>query len=161
MYYKAWTEGSIFSGERALLKYQSSKLTRTDAQVLLKGLLHYMENSKPWLDPDLTLAKLAEDISIPPRHLSQLINEHRHENFYDFISRYRIEASKMLLHSADSHKTVLEVLYEVGFNTKSSFNTAFKKYTGTTPTNYRNALRRQPAVPLSEAGTSGMSLFSA
>jgi len=65
------------------------------------------------------------------------------QNFYDFINRYRIlEAKQLLTNPKDPKITVLEVLYEVGFNSKSSFNTLFKKYTGLTPTEFRK--KQQP-----------------
>jgi AraC-like DNA-binding protein len=65
------------------------------------------------------------------------------QNFYDFINRHRIdEASRLLTNPADEKITILEVLYEVGFNSKSSFNTLFKKYTGLTPTEFRKKQSR-------------------
>ena len=81
---------------------------------------------------------LAGKISISPRYLSDLINRSFNQNFFDFINTYRIEeAKKMLTHDTGGRRTVLEVLYDSGFNSKSAFNNAFKKYTGITPTEYR------------------------
>lgn len=101
-------------------------------------LLEYMNNEQPFLDPDISLVSLGEKTSIPPRSLSEVINTEESKNFNDFINFYRINESKKLLSkSSETKKTILEVLYEVGFNTKSSFNTAFKKYTGMTPTEYK------------------------
>jgi AraC-like DNA-binding protein len=60
-----------------------------------------------------------------------------HQNFYDYVSKYRIEEAKKLLVDSINNKTVLEVLYQVGFNSKSSFNTAFKKFTGVTPSHFK------------------------
>jgi AraC-like DNA-binding protein len=97
-----------------------------------------MQNDKPYLEPELTLEQLASKLSLKPRVLSQAINEILGQNFYDFINRYRIEeASRLLTNPSDEKITILEVLYEVGFNSKSSFNTLFKKYTGLTPTEFR------------------------
>ena len=104
-------------------------------------LLSYMEQHKPYMDPDLTLNDLANSISIPTRSLSEVINDELGQNFYDFINGYRIKASQVLLtEERNAKKTVLEVLYEVGFNSKSAFNNAFKKKTGMTPSQYRRAL---------------------
>ena len=97
-----------------------------------------MERSKPYLDPDLTLMDLAEKTLIPYRALSEVINNTLKQNFYDYINEYRIRAAQKLLSERESKfKTVLEVLYEVGYNSKSSFNNAFKKYTGMTPTEFK------------------------
>ena len=86
----------------------------------------------------MTLEQLAGQLSIRPKMLSQVINESLQQNFFDFINRYRIEAAKKLLtNPADKKITVLEVLYEVGFNSKSSFNTIFKKHTGLTPSEFK------------------------
>lgn len=70
-----------------------------------------------------------------------LINHQLDQHFYDFVNTYRIEnAMGILKDSSKSKVTALEILYEVGFNSKSSFNTAFKKHTGNTPTSLRKAL---------------------
>jgi AraC-like DNA-binding protein len=86
------------------------------------------------------LMDLAEQVSIPYRALSEVINNKLKQNFYDFINSYRIHESKKLLsEKTERLKTILEVLYEVGYNSKSSFNSAFKKFTGMTPTEYRKS----------------------
>jgi AraC-like DNA-binding protein len=95
-----------------------------------------METEKPYLDDALTLQKLAEKISIPEKQLSILINQSAGKHFFDFINEFRINYAKTLL-KEQPQLTVLEVLYEAGFNSKSSFYTAFKKETGITPTDYR------------------------
>jgi AraC-like DNA-binding protein len=103
-----------------------------------KRLLSYMESAKPYLDPDLGVEGLASRLGVRPRLLSQAINECLRQNFFDFINRHRIEAAKGLLSQPkDKKMTILEVLYEVGFNSKSSFNTLFKKYTGLTPSEFK------------------------
>ena len=103
-----------------------------------QDLLNYMRNKKAYLEPELTLEQLASQLALKPRVLSQTINEILGQNFYDFINRYRIEeAARLLTNPKDKKITILEVLYEVGFNSKSSFNTLFKKYTGLTPTEFR------------------------
>lgn len=105
----------------------------------LKGLLKLMETEKPYLDDKLTLQKLAEQTSMPEKQLSLLINQHTGKHFFDFINEFRINNAKELLKN-QPQLTVLEVLYEVGFNSKSSFYTAFKKETGLTPTDYRKSI---------------------
>jgi AraC-like DNA-binding protein len=113
---------------------------KTYNEELLK-LQQYMEEEKPFLNPSLTIQDVSNDIQIPVRDLSLLINHKLEQHFYDFINSYRIENAKNILKDVTKNKvTILEILYEVGFNSKSSFNTAFKKHTGFTPTNFRKAL---------------------
>lgn len=104
----------------------------------LDMLIQYMQTKKPFLEPELTVESLAQQISLKTKELSRLINQNLNQNFFDFINRYRIdEAKRLLTNPADKKITVLEVLYEVGFNSKSSFNTLFKKYTGITPSEFK------------------------
>jgi AraC-like DNA-binding protein len=105
----------------------------------LKNLLQFMEIEKPYLDDKLTLQKLAEQFNLPEKQLSLLINQHTGKHFFDFINEFRINDAKILL-KEQSQLTVLEVLYEVGFNSKSSFYIAFKKETNLTPTDYRKSM---------------------
>ena len=137
IFYKGLAHPEIFSGIEEKPKYISSKLTSADAEMYLTKLRYFMGNNKPYLNPALTLKELSSELSVPPRHISQIINEHMQSNFYDFISKYRIEEAKSILSDPSSNKTVLEILYAVGFNSKSSFNTAFKKITGVTPSRFK------------------------
>ena len=108
---------------------------------LLK-LKEYMYNEKPFLNPSITIKNISDEIEIPVRDLSLLINHKLGQHFFDFINAYRIENAKIILSDTTKSKvTILEILYEVGFNSKSSFNTAFKKHTGFTPTLYRKRLK--------------------
>ncbi|WP_185287830.1 AraC family transcriptional regulator [Chryseobacterium lactis] len=108
---------------------------------LLK-LKSFMMKEKPFLNPSLTIQDIAKEVEIPVRDLSVLINHQLGQHFYDFVNIYRIEYAKDILKDSTKNKvTILEILYEVGFNSKSSFNTAFKKHTGNTPTEYRNSLQ--------------------
>ena len=72
-----------------------------------------------------------------PRWLSQIINEELNKNFYDLVNYYRIEEAKKLLVSVNGERTILDIAYDVGFNTKSSFNRAFKKQTRMTPSQFK------------------------
>ncbi|RQO70187.1 AraC family transcriptional regulator [Pedobacter sp. KBW06] len=101
----------------------------------------YMSRMEPYLEPSLTVQDLALQMEMPVRDLSILINHHLDQHFFDFVNEYRIQKAMAIL--KDPSKTELniqEVLYQVGFNSKSSFNTAFKKYTNLTPTQFRNSL---------------------
>ena len=101
-------------------------------------LTSFMESEKPFLDPSLTIKQVSDNTAIPVKELSVLINNHLNQHFFDFINTYRVEMAMAILKDPSENKlTVLEILYKVGFNSKSSFNTFFKKHTGFTPTNYR------------------------
>ena len=101
-------------------------------------LKKYMEDEEPYTNASLTLNELSTQMNFIARELSILINHHLGQHFYDFVNEYRIKKAMEILKDAESSElTVLEILYQVGFNSKSSFNTAFKKYTHLTPTEYR------------------------
>ena len=120
-------------------KYEKSRLNTFKIKSYQKKLIEYMDNKNPYLNPLLSLTDLANALLIPHRELSQIINETCHQHFYDFVNQYRIEESKRLLKdSSNGEKTILEIAYSIGFNSKSAFNTAFKKHTSITPTEFRN-----------------------
>lgn len=119
-------------------KYAASTLTENEREEYKIQLLQYMEIDKPYLDPAVTIDGLSEKLDIHPKVLSQVINQSFQKNFFDFINGYRIEKAKeLLIHPENQAMTVLEVLYECGFSSKSSFNTFFKKITGQTPSQFR------------------------
>lgn len=100
----------------------------------------YVLENEPYLEPSLTIQELSKQVNVSVRDLSILINHHMDKHFFDFINEYRIEKAMEILKDASKSKvTILEILYEVGFNSKSSFNTAFKKHTNQTPTEFRKA----------------------
>ncbi|MFH6946337.1 helix-turn-helix domain-containing protein [Flavobacterium sp. FlaQc-50] len=122
-------------------KKEQPALKENESNEELVKLRKYMIEEKPFLNPSLTIQDVSKGIEIPVRDLSLLINHKLEQHFYDFVNTYRIEnAMEILKDVAKSKVTVLEILYDVGFNSKSSFNTAFKKHTGSTPTDYRKSL---------------------
>lgn len=141
IFYKALQHPELFTGfpeQQSRPKYEQSRLTNAEKKEYSQKLKQYFAEQKPFLNPDLTINDVANTMGISSKYLSQIINESLHKNFYDFINSHRIEeAKKMLKNKQDSEKTVLEILYDSGFNSKSAFNTAFKKHTGYTPTQYR------------------------
>ena len=131
-------------------KYRKSTLTAERVDLYLKRLFSVMESERPYSDGMLTLQKLAKRLSIPSHHLSQLLNEHLNQNFFDFVNRYRIEeAKKKLIEPSSKHYSILGIAEEVGFNSKSAFHTAFKKHTNMTPTAFRQGRStKQPDVTI-------------
>lgn len=101
------------------------------------SLLKYLEEEKPYLDPNLSLRSLAELINIHPNQLSWLLNESIGKNFNEFVNHYRVSAFQRLCKDPkNSHITLIGLAYESGFNSKSVFNTSFKKEIGLTPKVY-------------------------
>jgi AraC-like DNA-binding protein len=131
----------IFPGNEEKIhrkKYKKSKLNDELSEEYLKNLLCYMDKEKPYLQNNLTLNKLASTLGITPHHLSQIINENLNQNFFDFINQYRVkEAQKMLENPQGQLLTILAISEEVGFNSKTAFNTAFRKTVKMTPSEYR------------------------
>lgn len=106
--------------------------------VLKQRLSHIMEEQKPYLDSELNLVKLADLMSITSHQLSYLINTGFNENFFQFINNYRVEKAKDLLRSSEKNNfTILGIAFESGFNSKTSFNTTFKKITNKTPSEFK------------------------
>ena len=134
-----------------ILEKQPKKLIEDGKLEELKNtLLEIMETRKPFLDCELSLVKLASMLDISSHQLSHLINTGFDENFYQFINRYRIEeAKKLILDEKMSHLSFQGIAFEVGFNSKSVFNTTFKKCTGLTPSDYKSSNQQEIVVKMS------------
>ncbi|UII80408.1 AraC family transcriptional regulator [Flagellimonas sp. CMM7] len=117
-----------------------ANLAMTDKKSIetLSRLKSYMKTEAPYLESSLSIYDLSQQLNVPSKELSVLINHNLNQHFFDFVNEYRIKkAIEILADASKNDLTILEILYEVGFNSKSSFNTAFKKYTKLTPTQYR------------------------
>lgn len=118
-------------------KYAHSNLTNELKEILITELEKYMQE-KPYNNIQLTIEDVADTLDTNTRYISQIINEHYKMNFYNFINNYRINDAIMLIRSGENNRYSLDgIARMVGFNSKSSFNTSFKKITGTTPSEYR------------------------
>lgn len=115
---------------------------------LKEKLIQYMDSKKPYLKTDLKISELAEAISVPAYQLSQLINDEFLVNFYDFINKYRVEEAKKLLLEDKRNYKILSIAYEVGFNSKATFNRVFKKFTDLTPSEYKEKFSTLPGEAL-------------
>ncbi|MDH5518135.1 MAG: AraC family transcriptional regulator [Gammaproteobacteria bacterium] len=122
-------------------KYKTSSLDADMSAALRVELQRHMETENPHLDSKLTLSQLAKQLGISSNYLSQVINEQFEKNFFDFINGYRVEeAKRMLADSANVDSNIISIAYDSGFNSKSAFYTAFKRYVGSTPIKYRASL---------------------
>ena len=113
-------------------------LEEIDSKKLLDELALFMKDEKPFLEADISLITLAESLQVNPKSLSFVINEHLNMNFNQYINDWRIEEVKMRLdNKAYDHFKMLSIAFDCGFNSKSTFNLAFKKATGLSPSEYR------------------------
>ncbi|KAA0994033.1 AraC family transcriptional regulator [Dyadobacter sp. UC 10] len=125
---------------RSPKKYEKSSLTEEIQSNTLKKLEDIMLTEKPFLDAGFSLPMLAKKLGISTHHLSQILNEELGQNFFDFLAGYRIREAQLLLKSEDSHFIKIEEIGQmVGYNSKSSFNTAFRRITGKTPSEYKKS----------------------
>ena len=95
-----------------------------------------MQQDTLYLDASLSLPKLAKHIHTSPNYISQTLNETLGMSFFDYVNKYRVSAAQQLLENTE--ETVLNIAMAVGFNSKSSFYTAFKKHTQLTPSQFKN-----------------------
>jgi AraC-like DNA-binding protein len=139
LFYKAIVNPDILASTQNKEKYKMSSLTQTEAQKMLFELEILMQTKQPFTNPELTLKALSQMSAIPERTLSQIINEYKHQNFFDFVNSYRVKYAMELLKNKQNHKrTMLDILFDAGFNSKSTFNAAFKKQSGETPSEFKN-----------------------
>jgi AraC-like DNA-binding protein len=124
----------------AEVKYAKSRLDQPARTRIQRKLQESLIGSRLHRNNELTLRRLCEQIRENPHYVSQVINQDLGTSFYDLINRYRIEDAKNALVSSPD-KTVLEIALEAGFNSKSTFNAAFRQHAGSTPTEYRREKR--------------------
>lgn len=117
-------------------KYANSPLDESTRKRILGKLHSVMETEKRYVQSNLSLRQLSEYLNESPHYLSQVLNQDLQLSFYEWVNRYRIDAAKLLLIS-QTNKTILTIAEEVGFNSKSTFNAAFRQYTGVTPSEFR------------------------
>lgn len=139
--YKDEEAAETESVEQGIEKYSKSGLDVETSRIFLEELSSHMETNKPYLEGDLVLPQLAQQLGISANYLSQIINEQLQVNFYDFINNYRVEEAKRLIRDSGSQKpNILKIALDSGFNSKSAFYTAFKKVTNMAPGEYRKTL---------------------
>jgi len=114
---------------------------------IISRIQKIMKEEKLYQETQLTLQDLAIKIEFPSYQVSQAINEGMNMNFYDLVNSYRVEeAKRLLLDEKSKNFTILSVGFEAGFNSKTTFNTVFKKFTGKTPTEYRATQTQQAST---------------
>ncbi|GAA0872431.1 hypothetical protein GCM10009117_15780 [Gangjinia marincola] len=122
----------------------SARLSQEKITILTKRLEFYINEERVFLQPDLTLKDLASAIDTTPNDLSWLLNNVFHKTFYEYVNEFRLAEFLKKIESNEHHKkTLLALAFDVGFNSKSTFNKVFKSYLGQTPSSY---IKRQYAV---------------
>lgn len=118
-------------------KQRRSYLSNIDTDYLKRRIEELMCSKEIFTDEHLTLEKLATQVTVSSHQLSEFINEYYNKNFTTFINDFRINKAKELLVKNRDY-TILAVAYDVGFNSKSVFNKAFREATGLTPSEFKN-----------------------
>lgn len=144
--YKSISYSKIFIGHSKTLlvepiknKYQNSNIKNEKLDEIELKLKQFMVDKAPFLNSNFRLEELSNSLNISRYHISQTLNEHLNQNFYDFINTYRIAESKIILSNESmSYLTIEAIAFDCGFNSKSTFIKVFKKIEGTTPGEYRN-----------------------
>lgn len=123
-------------------KYLKSSLTESHSKELKNELMNLFTTNKIYRNSDLNLDSLAEKLNTTRHNTSQVINEHFDMNFFELINKFRIEdAVNLLMEDTNRNLNIIDVAYEVGFNNKVTFNKAFKKQLGLTPTKFILSLK--------------------
>lgn len=124
----------INSSQNTEEKQNSSILDNDQIETLKAELLSYFTEEEPFLNPQLSLKFVADMLELNTNKVSYLINKAFHLNFNDFVNSYRLKHFKSIaLDPKNAHLTILGLAYDSGFNSKSVFNTYFKKIEGLTP----------------------------
>lgn len=150
--WQALNKPELFKGissqlEAVIFPTDNKKIPTEQASAILAKLEFHMQSQKSFLNPTLNIDTLAEEVGIATQDISLALNHHLGRHFFDFINGYRIEAACEMLASPDSNeKTVLDISLESGFNSKSSFNTAFKKQMQITPSQYREQHKKSSII---------------
>jgi len=146
--YKALSQPQMFQDVQALLpkvdppaKYSSSSLSEDRLRVIQEQLQSLIQEEKPYLKGDLTIQDLAKKLTVSRQYLTQVLNEKMKCNFNDYINFFRVEEFKQRAKDPRyENYTILALALDSGFNSKTTFNTIFKKHTGLTPSQYRKGL---------------------
>lgn len=128
-------------------KYKNSGLPKSVAQKLIEDLDLLMEREKIYRESNLNMWMLVDKLNSNYHFVSQTINQYLNVNFFEYLNRKRVEEAKRLLLSSGNLK-VIEIAYLVGYSTKNTFNNAFKRLTGYTPTEYRLKFNHTASTPI-------------
>lgn len=123
--------------EKEQLPYKNSTLGIDQKKNIQKSILEYFENEKVYLNPDLSMDILAQELKVPKHQLTEVLNTEIGRNFFQFVNGYRVDAVKKMLLDPKNKFSIEAIGYECGFSSKSSFYTVFKSMTGSTPVEFK------------------------
>jgi AraC-like DNA-binding protein len=126
-------------------KYSASSMSPEGRQELFERARRAMLADELHLTPDLSLREFADRIGVPPRDLSEAVNDIGDQTFFEFVNRARIDHAKKLLEAGPGLK-IIDIAFQAGFNSKTAFNTSFKRYVGLTPGDYRRMHASSPVI---------------
>jgi len=142
--------------ENQLTYVKSGKMKKTGTprkqdNEFINILLSFMEQKQPFLDPEISISKLSELLKVKTEYLSEILNSHLNQTFFDFINKYRIEEFKVQsVSETNSHLSIMGIAYNCGFNSKASFYRAFKKFEGMSPSTYIQSVSQNSETPILE-----------
>lgn len=110
---------------------------KNENEAFISRLMSFMEKRQAYLEPEISIGKLARMLEVRPQYLSDVLNNQLNQSFFEFINKYRVEEFKVQSAAASSsHLSIMGIAYNCGFNSKASFYRAFKKFTGMSPSAY-------------------------
>lgn len=143
--YKGILQKEVFSpdSQKTVMPAPITGSEKKIDQHVINRVHTYMEEKKPYLDPELTLSSLAKQLNMSRGQLSQIINEGMQDNFYNYVNKYRVDQVKIFMNKSEMKNfNLLGIALEAGFKSKSTFNLIFKRFTGLTPTEYKRNLQK-------------------
>lgn len=137
-------QGNLFASAPIALDLKQSaqipfneRVADAAEETFIRHLLQYMNDSKPFLNPELTLSALSSELNVSPEYLSTILNGRLNRNFFDFVNHYRIEEFKIRVRDPKNKAlTLISIAFDCGFNSKATFNRVFKQVTGVTPSSF-------------------------
>ncbi len=125
------------------VKYKTTHASNEQVDEVFERLIHLLDKHQSYKDPNLTMQQLSENLKVSSQLLSMAVNKKSGKNFNHFINVYRVkEAANLFQHPEHEQHTIAAIAFSSGFNSISSFNTAFKKEFNQTPQQYRNGLMK-------------------
>ncbi len=125
------------SVQRPAAKYENSVLSVKRKEKLKNALFNLFEKEQPYINPDFNMDILSQQLGYPKHQITEVLSTEIQQNFFQFVNTYRIEAVKKHLADKNNPFSIEAIAYECGFNSKSTFYTIFKKFTGKTPAEFR------------------------
>ncbi len=129
--------------KESTMKYQKSGMNKLQAENYMDAIVQYIEREKNFTDSGLNLKSLSSALKISEHHLSQVFSQYLKITFSDYINSLRIDEAKKLIRELPADYPVVRIAFDVGFNSKSSFNQNFKKFTGMTPSGFKTGIDKK------------------